>query len=123
MTTCTAKQCSVCVCGLLLYCCSSVRFNRSALLLRPDAAGFVDVARVIKDSLDKLAEQALHVALAAREQTLEEGDMPAVSRQQQGHVGQVLDYGQRESCGEEEDRIRPCCGKKNQNKTQLGIKT
>lgn len=86
-----------------------MRYKDSALLLLLGAAGFVDVTRVLKDSLDKLAEQALHVALAAGKQALQEGNVPAVSRQQQRHVRQVLDYGQWEGCGEEEYRIRSCC--------------
>lgn len=70
----------------------------SAQLLFFDSTGFVDVTPVFKDCLDELAEQALHVALTARKQALQEGDVSSVSRQQQGDIRQALDYSQREGC-------------------------
>lgn len=46
--------------------------------------------------MDELAEQALHVALATWKQTLQEGYVAAVGRQQKSDVRQALDYGQGE---------------------------
>lgn len=70
----------------------------SAHLLLLNATGFLDILWVFKDGLDKLTKQALHVALAAGKQPLQEGDVSTMRRQQQGHIRQVLDYGQREGC-------------------------
>lgn len=53
---------------------------------------------MVEDGLDELAEHALHEALATREQVLQEGDVSAVGRQQQRHVGEVPDCGQGERC-------------------------
>lgn len=71
---------------------------QSARLLLLDAAGFLDVPRVFKDGLDKLTEEALHVALTAGKQALQEGDVSAMGRHQQSDIRQALDYGQREGC-------------------------
>ena len=71
---------------------------QSACLILLDATGFVEVPWVLKDRLDKLAKQALHVVLTTGKQTLQEGDVSTVSRQQQGDIWQALDYGQREGC-------------------------
>lgn len=72
--------------------------RRSARLLLLNAACLPDVPRVLEDGLDKLTEEALHVALAAGKQTLQEGDVSAMGRQQQSDVGQALDYAHRECC-------------------------
>lgn len=61
-----------------------------------NAAGLPDVLGVFEGGLDKLPKQALHVALPPGEQTLQEGDVSTVGRQQQGDVRQALDRGQRE---------------------------
>lgn len=53
---------------------------------------------MFEDCLDKLAKNTLHVALAAREQALQEGDVSSVGRQQQSNVWQTLDDGQWEGC-------------------------
>lgn len=58
-----------------------------------DPAGFLDILLVFKDCSDKLTKQALHVALATWKQTLQEGDVSTMSRQQQGNIRQGLDYG------------------------------
>lgn len=63
-----------------------------------NAAGSVDLGRVLEHGLHELAQQTVHVALAAREQALQEGDVAAVGRQQQRHVGQSADGRQREGC-------------------------
>lgn len=63
-----------------------------------DAAGSVDLPGVLEDGLHELAQQAVHVALAARKQALQEGDVAAVDRQQQRHVGQSPNGSQREGC-------------------------
>lgn len=70
----------------------------SAGLLLLDATSFLDVLRVFKHCVDELAEQALHVALATWKQTLQEGYVAAVGRQQKSDVRQALDYGQGEGC-------------------------
>lgn len=72
-------------------------------LLAFDAAGFVDLPRVLEDGLHELAQQTVHVALAAREQALQEGDVAAVGRQQQRHVGKSSDGRQREGWSGAED--------------------
>lgn len=74
--------------------------NREALgvsILASDAAGSVDLSRVLEHGLHELAQQTVHVALAAWKQALQEGDVAAVRRQQQRHVGQSSDGRQRES--------------------------
>lgn len=63
-----------------------------------DAAGLVDFPGVLEDGLHELAQQTVHVALAARKQALQEGDVAAVDRQQQRHVGQSPNGSQREGC-------------------------
>lgn len=59
---------------------------------------------MLEDGFDELAQQTVHVALAARKQALQEGDVAAVGRQQQSNVRQRLDCGQREGCGHEEQK-------------------
>lgn len=74
---------------------ATVVFTRSVLF---DAACFLDVLLVFEGRVNKLAKQALHVALTARKQSLQKGDVSAMSRQQKGDVRQALDYGHWESC-------------------------
>lgn len=65
-------------------------------LLILNATGFVDFLRVFEDGLDELTKDALHEALAARKHVLQEGNVSTVGRQQQSHIGEVLDCVQRE---------------------------
>jgi len=55
--------------------------------------------------MDKLAEQALHVALTSWKQTLQEGDVSAMSCQQQSNVGQGLDHGHWEGYKEKHSNL------------------
>lgn len=68
--------------------------GRGRLLLR-DATGFVDLLQVLEGGLGELANHALHEALAARKEVLQEAHVSTVGRQQQSHIGEVLDCGQR----------------------------
>lgn len=72
----------------------SGRGRRSELLPLLEAAGPPDLLRMLEDGLGELAEDPLHVVLTAGKQTLQEGDVTAVGRQQQGDIRQVLDDSQ-----------------------------
>lgn len=77
----------------------------SACLLLLNATGFLDGPWVFEGGLDKLAKKALHVALTARKQTLQEGDVSTMGRQQQSDIRQALDYGHREGCAGRRSQI------------------
>lgn len=62
------------------------------------STGSFDIPWMFKDCLDELAKQALHITLPPRKQTLQEGNVSPMISQQQGHVWQSLDYGNRERC-------------------------
>lgn len=87
---------------------SIARGLKGGLLLH-NATGFVDFLRVFEDGLDELSEHALHEALATRKHLLQEGNVSAVGRQQQGNIRQLLDCVQRERC-EEKGREIPAKG-------------
>ena len=48
--------------------------------------------------MDELAEQALHVALTTRKQTLQEGYVSTMVRHHKSNVRQTLDCGQGKGC-------------------------
>lgn len=72
--------------------------RRSAHRILLDAAGLAQVLGVVKDRLDELTKQTVHVGLTAGKQPVQEGDVSTVSRQQQGNVRQPLDCGEWEGC-------------------------
>lgn len=68
--------------------------RRKSPLLRLDATGFVDLLQMSEDGLDVLTKHALHEALAAGKQLLQESDVSPMGRQQQSHIREVLDRGE-----------------------------
>ena len=63
-----------------------------------DAACFIQVVGMLEHGLGKLSEKVLHVALAAWEQALQEGNVSSVSGHQQRHIREALDNRNREGC-------------------------